>query len=187
MVINLNSIITYIKSDLFRYEAKLSLKVFVYHFLLNRIFKYCFWFRLCKSENIVISLISRLMHYRLSRKYGIQIPRNTNIGYGLYIAHHMCIIVNESAVIGNNCNLSQFTTIGSNEGQAAIIGDNCYIGPKVNLVENVHIGNNCTIGAGVVVTKNVCSGFTVAGVPASPISQKTSGRYILNKWPHLEN
>ena len=65
------------------------------------------------------------------------------------------IIVNSSAKIGNNCNLSQFTTIGSNHGKAAQIGDNVYIGPGVCIVEDVVIGNNVTIGAGSVVTKDI--------------------------------
>ncbi|WP_220450672.1 hypothetical protein [Megamonas funiformis] len=59
------------------------------------------------------------------------------IGYGLYIGHGGPVIINPTAVIGNNVNLSQFTTIGSNEGKAAIIGDNVYIGPQVVLLQNL--------------------------------------------------
>lgn len=56
-------------------------------------------------------------------------------------------MVNPTAVIGNNCNLSQFTTIGSNYDKAATIGDNVYIGPNVCILEDVHIGSQVTIGA----------------------------------------
>jgi serine O-acetyltransferase len=175
-------IITYIKSDLYRYTGKITFFIFLSHLLRQRGFKYTFWFRLAYSNNIILKIISKAMHNRLSNKYIILIPRGTKIGYGLYLGHATSIVVNPSAIIGNNCNLSQFTTIGSNEGNAAIIGDNVYIGPNVCIVENVVIGNNCTIGAGAVVTKNIFDNTTAAGVPAKTISQKEPGRYIFNKW-----
>lgn len=68
---------------------------------------------------------------------GNRIPKSVKIGYGLYIGHGGPVIINPTAVIGNNVNLSQFTTIGSNEGKAAIIGDNVYIGPQVVLLQNL--------------------------------------------------
>lgn len=89
-------------------------------------------------------------------------------------------------MIGNNCNLSQFVTIGSNEGKAAIIGNNVYIGPNVCIVENIKIGDNVTIGAGSVVTKDIPNNATVAGNYAKILNYNNSGRYIQNKW-RVEN
>lgn len=117
----------------------------------------------------------------MTTKYGIQIPSTTKIGYGFYIGHGIGIIINGKTVIGNNCNVSQFLSIGSNKGTPAVIGDNVYIGPNVCLVENVHIGNNATIGAGAVVTKDIPENATAAGVPAKVISYKEPGRFIHNK------
>jgi len=96
----------------------------------------------------------------------------------------MSLVINETTVIGNNVNLSQFTTIGSNHGKAATIGDNVYIGPGVCIVEDVVIGNNACIGAGSVVVKDVPENATVAGVPAKVISYKSPGRYIGNRYLH---
>jgi len=127
------------------------------------------------------------MHKRLTSKYLIQIPRQTEIGYGLYIGHNMCIVISPSAKIGNNVNLSQFTTIGSNYGNAAVIGDNVYIGPNVNIVENVTIKNNSTIGAGSVVTKDIPENSTVAGFPAKVISYKEPGRFVNRRWKLSDN
>lgn len=115
-------------------------------------------------------------------KQTIQILRETKIGYGLYISHGGPVVVNPSAVIGDNCNLSQFVTIGSNEGRAAVIGDNVYIGPNTCIVEDVNIGDNATIGAGSVVTKDIPSNATAAGNYAKVLNFNNPGRYVENRW-----
>lgn len=103
--------------------------------------------------------------------------------YGLYIAHGCPIFVNPTAAIGNNVNLSQFTTIGSNHNQAAVIGDYTYIGLNVCIVEDVIIGKNVTIGAGSVVTKNIPDNDTACGNYAKVINYNNPGRYTNNnRW-----
>lgn len=120
--------------------------------------------------------------WKLRNHQQIQILRKTKIGYGLYIGHGGPVVVNPSTVIGNNCNLSQFVTIGSNEGKAAIIGDNVYIGPNCCIVEDVVIGNNVTIGAGSVVTKDLPDNSTCAGNYAKVLNYNNPSRYIQNKY-----
>ncbi len=121
--------------------------------------------------------------WKLNRtKRVIQLPKETKVGYGLYIGHGGPIVVNKTAVIGNNCNLSQFTTIGSNHYCAAVIGDNTYIGPNVCIVEHVHIGNNVTIGAGSVVTKDIPDNATAVGNYAKVINYDNPGRFINRRW-----
>lgn len=117
-----------------------------------------------------------------AKRKQLQIPLSTQIGYGLYIGHGGPIIINGTAIIGNNCNLSQFTTIGANHGKAAIIGDNVYIGPNVCIVEEVKIGNNVTIGAGSVVTKDIPDNATAAGNYAKVLNYNNPGRYIGNRY-----
>lgn len=176
------STVQYIKSDLFRYHGDYKLTSFLKAFFFNRSFIYSFWFRLSKHQNPVISKYAKIFLRFKSLKYGIQIPSHTKIGYGLYIGHGMAVIINPSAIIGNNCNISQFTTIGSNHGKAAIIGDNVYIGPNVCIVENVTIGNNATIGAGSIVVKDIPNNATSVGSPSKTVNYDKPGRYIGNKW-----
>ena len=173
---------TYIKSDLWRYAGNAGFKTFVKQFLRNPSFRYNFFLRSCRCKNVILRVFAKLFHIHLTNKYGVHIPWRAEIGYGLYIGHCTGIVMNGETVIGNNCNLSQFTTIGSNHEQAAIIGDNVYIGPNVCIVEKVLIGSNSTIGAGAVVVKDVSENSTVAGCPAKVISMKTPGRYILNRF-----
>lgn len=175
----------YIRSDLYRHTQERSGLVLLRHLLLNRSFKYMFWFRLCRAANPVVRGVARVMHWRLSRRYGIQIPARTQIGYGFYIGHYMSIVVNHTTVIGNNCNISQFTTIGSNSDRAARIGDNVYIGPGVSIVEDVCIGDNATIGAGTVVTRDVPANATAVGSPAVCRPSRMPGEFVNNRWPMI--
>lgn len=176
----------YIRSDYYRYFGKCKSLIYIYIYGIsgrNPCFSYGFWRRLCMKKNFFYFL-AVFMHVRLTRKYGIQIHRNIKIGYGFKILHGVGIVINKSAEIGNNCNISQFTTIGSNHSKAAKIGDNVYIGPSVCIVEDVLIGNNVSIGAGAVVVKDIPDNTTVAGVPAKPIvnSKVTPGQFITNRW-----
>lgn len=122
------------------------------------------------------------MHQLMTTKYGIQIPRTTKIGYGFYIGHGIGIVINGGTVIGNNVNVSQFLSIGTNKRTPAVIGDNVYIGPNVCIVENVHIGNNTTIAAGAVVAKDVPEGATVGGVPAKVLNYNDNSMLVHNKY-----
>lgn len=145
-------------------------------------FRFLFWFRLAKSNNIFIRSISRIVARQISLKHGIYIERECEIGYGLRIVHGGPVVINVSAKIGNNVDIYQYTTIGSMFCNAATIGNDVYIGPSVCIVENVKIGNGATIGAGGVVVKDIAEGDTVAGNPAKPISKKEPGRLIWRKW-----
>lgn len=169
----------YIQSDLFRYYGKYDILTFIKALIINKSFRVQYAFRLCNCKGYIKYF--GFILYILFRGEN-RIPKSVKIGYGLYIGHGGPVIINPTAVIGNNVNLSQFTTIGSNEGKAAIIGDNVYIGPNVCLVENVTIGNNVTIGAGSVVTKSIPDNATAVGNYAKVINYNNPGKYIGNKW-----
>lgn len=173
----------YIKSDFVRYGYPLDSKKIVFNalFAINHCFTYSFWFRLAKVKNGILYPLAKIMHRRLSRKYGIQIPVNTDIGFGFYIGHGVGLIINPTAKIGNNVNLSQFTTIGAH-GNAAVIGDNVYIGPSVCIVNEVKIGNNSTIGAGAVVVTDIPEFATAAGVPAKILNYNSNGKLVNNRF-----
>lgn len=174
----------YIRSDYYRSKGSdtNSILKLYYASILNVGFRSLFWFRLTKCNNLFVQYLSRaiLMHMRMKHK--IDIDRNTNIGYGFRLPHGGPVVINVSAVIGDNVDMYQYSTIGSMTCNAAKIGNDVYIGPSVCIVENVHIGDGVTIGAGSVVVKDVEAGMTVAGNPAGVISHKKSGRLIWRKW-----
>ena len=128
----------------------------------------------------LFSIIAKLEKTKIGRKRGLMFDERMPIGYGLYISHGFGIVVNPTAVIGNNVVLSQFSTIGANLGKAAVIKDFAFVGPSVCIVENVNIGEHSVIGAGAVVVKDVEPHSTYAGVPAKKLSNTNSDNYILN-------
>lgn len=175
----------YVLSDYYRYWGSrssmfmMAIKVLAN---LNPAFTFQFWFRMAKGTSGIIRWCSKKMYQHYCKRYNIYMPLNVEVGYGLYMGHCMCMVFAGGTKIGNNCNLSQFLNIGSNEGKNAVVGDNVYIGPHVCLVEDIHIGNNATIGAGAVVTKDVPQNATVVGVPAKVLSYDQPARFIMNGW-----
>lgn len=180
--------ITLARSDFYRYYGvKASfVKMFLYTFV-SPYFSFNFYLRLSsyRSPSFLGGLFYYFFKYiktRIGRKRCLMISEMMPIGYGLYLAHAFGVIVNPKAIIGNNCTISQFVTIGAMDGKAANIGDRVYIGPSVCIVEDVQISNNAVIGAGAVVVKDVPSAKTVAGVPAKIISDNNSDKLIQNPW-----
>lgn len=176
----------YIKSDVYRYYGECSTLSVIKYYFKDALVRFHVALRMRQGDGIV-KFIGRIL-WKLNRtKRTIVLNPNTEIGYGLYIGHGGPIVVNPTAVIGNNVNLSQYTTIGSNHDKAAKIGDFTYIGPNVCIVEDVNIGSNVTIGAGSVVTKDIPDNATACGNYAKVINYDNPGRYTQNnRWTDFE-
>lgn len=120
------------------------------------------------------------MHKHYVIKYGVYIKSDTMIGYVFYIGIWYRSSDTSNIVIGNNYNISQFLSIGSNHGTPAVIGDNVYLGSHVSIVENVKIGDNTTIGVEILVIKDISANLTAVGVSVKKTTRMLL--YIVNKW-----
>ncbi|WP_273432184.1 serine acetyltransferase [Chitinibacter tainanensis] len=167
-----------IRADFYRYTNSLGFMSFLRTYVKDRGFRYVFWFRCAQAATPVLSTLAKYKLFRMKGKYGLDISWKTQIGPGLYLGHGQSIVISHKAKIGKNFNISQFCSIGTNEGQAATIGDNVYVGPNVCIVEAVQIGNRVTIGAGSVVVKDIPSDATAVGVPARVVHFNRPARYI---------
>ena len=173
---------TLIKSDRYRVSGRIESSLSIIIGILKPFSpSILFWLRLSQYKGWLWP-VCRVMYERASRKAQVQIPVSTKIGYGFYIGHNICMVVNGGTIIGNNVNLTQFLNIGTNHNTPAIIGDNVYIGPHVSIIEDVKIGNNASVGAGAVVTKDVPDNATIAGVPAKVLNYDNPGRYVNRRW-----
>ena len=104
----MRGIYRYIQSDYYRYtgvmEGRFRLTL-AGIFGRNHCFRYSFWLRLASTSNFITPL-AMFMHKHYSVKYGLDIPRTTKIGYGLYIGHGLGAVINPLTIIGNNCNIN---------------------------------------------------------------------------------
>lgn len=173
-----------IRSDHFRHSGRHDSLFRIWLGGLTRIsMGFSFWFRLAQHRKGVLYPLAKLMTKRYKRGYGIFIDPRTRIGFGLNIQHCCGIIINRHTIIGNNVHLGQLTTIGSNlPGIAPKIGDNVYLGPGINIVDDAEIGEGACIGAGAVVTRIIPPRVTAAGIPAKVIKENAHPEYNTRLW-----
>jgi len=175
------------RSDLWRYSGKSDFWTFMVHMLVTPGFKYTYFMRFCaylktKRFGPFLYPFAKFLLNHYTYKFGISISYKTRVGYGFYIGHFGCIVVNYDAVIGKNCTISQGVTIatakrGKRMG-APVIGDNVYIGPGAKIIGKVRIGNDVAVGANAVVASDIPDHSVVVGVPGRVISKAGATGYI---------
>lgn len=113
---------------------------------------------------------------------GISLPYTARIGRGLYIGHYGNVILNEKAVLGCFCNISQGVTIGvSGRGEkrgVPVIGNRVFIGANAVVAGAVMVGDDSVIGANSLVITEVPPASTFVGVPAVRSSDRGSEDYL---------
>lgn len=137
------------------------------------------YYHTCKQNNLLmIPLYAyyRFRYHSLSVKLGLSIPYDI-CGKGLAIPHYGCIVINQTAQIGENCRILDGVNIGATNGvnKAPHIGNNVFIASGAKIIGDITIADNVAIGANAVVTKSITeAGTTWAGVPAKKISENSS-------------
>lgn len=178
---NYGDCLTLINSDLCRMLKRKKSKWGVIMHMLTHPFYFLGWHRLCAHKGLLYKPC-RLMRRICVARSKMDIHIHTRIGYGFHPGHSMCMVINGGTIIGNNVNVAQFMSIGTNHNTPAVIGDNVYIGPGVNIIEDVRIGSGSTIGAGSTVTRDIPAGSTCVGSPAKPLNYENPGRYVKNRY-----
>lgn len=142
--------------------------------------------RLCNrfSRFTPIGIAVRIWFKRLQVKFGYQIPHTVKIGRGLFLGHFGNIVVNQAAVLGENCNVAQGVTIGNvSRGSrigCPVIGDRVWIGANAVIVGKIIVGNDVLIAPLTLVNFDVPDNSVVAGNPAKIVSNNGSKGYIKN-------
>lgn len=110
------------------------------------------------------------------------------IGEDTYIGPYVCIAGPGSITIGKDCMIASHASFYANNHifadrdtpirsqgitcRGIEIGDDCWIGTGVRVVDGVKIGKGCVIGAGAVVTRDLPPYSIAVGVPAKVIGER---------------
>lgn len=121
---------------------------------------------------------------------GIEIHPGAQIGEGLFIDHGMGLVIGETAVIGDDCSLTQGVTLGGtsthHEKRHPTLGNNVSVGAGAKLIGAITVGDYARIGAGSVVVTNVPAYATVVGVPGKVVAYYDAGNDTRVRLPDPE-
>ena len=130
----------------------------------------------------ILIVFGSIWHKLIMIITGVELPKQAEIGSGLYIAHMGCIVLHPNVKLGDNCTISQDVTIGlggrGDKLGSPKIGDRVYIAPGARIFGAITIGNDVAIGANAVVTKDIPDNAVAVGIPAQVISYKGSKDFI---------
>ena len=137
-----------------------------------------------------VPVLPKLVAYLGRFLTGIEIHPGATIGEGLFIDHGMGLVIGETAVIGDDCSLTQGVTLGGtsthHEKRHPTLGNNVTVGAGAKLIGAITVGNFARIGAGSVVVTNVPAYATVVGVPGKVVAYYDSGNDTRVRLPDPE-
>lgn len=107
---------------------------------------------------------------------GIEIHPGATIGRGLVIDHGMGVVIGETAVIGDDCQLYHGVTLGGTGSvhvkRHPTLEDGVYVGAGAKCLGNIVLHAGCKVGANAVVLKDVPAKAIAVGIPARIIEKK---------------
>ncbi|MGK0384074.1 MAG: acetyltransferase-like isoleucine patch superfamily enzyme [Bacteroidia bacterium] len=138
------------------------------------------------GNNVSIGDFSRVVVSTSFNNIGkfIRIGNNVGIGEYAYLGGAGGLNIGDDCIVGQyfschpeNHNFQHLDELVRHQGvtrKGIEIGDNCWIGSKVTILDDVTIGEGCVIAAGSVITKNFPANSVIGGVPAKIIRNRNS-------------
>src|SRR5262249_17380015 len=100
------------------------------------------------------------------------IGRGAIFGPGFVLIHATGVVINGTVRGGKAVYLEHRVTIGAENRQCPVLGDNVFVGAGARIIGPVAIGDRARIGANAVVVHDVPAYATVVGVPARVVRQR---------------
>jgi serine O-acetyltransferase len=140
------------------------------------LYRYAAW-RLNLAPGIGRKALSAVRHglWPLVRNvYGIELHETAEIGRRVKISHQGTVIIDGTAVVGDDCLIQHNVTIGRAQegGGAPRIGREVVIGPGAVVAGEITVGDRARIGPNAVVLVDVPADATVFAPPGRQILPK---------------
>lgn len=132
-----------------------------------------------------LSFIARLIT-------NVDIHPAANIGRRFFIDHGACVVIGETAIVGDDVTLYHGVTLGGtswNKGRRhPQLGNGVMVGAGAKILGAIYIGDGVRVGANSVVVQDVPDNCTVIGIPGKVVIGEPAipkNRYGINLDHHL--
>lgn len=124
--------------------------------------------------------LARLLSFLARMISNVDIHPGATIGQRFFIDHGACVVIGETAEVGNDVTLYHGVTLGGtswNKGKRhPTLGDGVLVGAGAKILGPITVGKNARVGANSVVVQDVPEGCTVVGIPGKIVKVKEAGR-----------
>lgn len=147
------------------------------------------------GDNVKIGAYSQVIAATSFNNIGAHIRIGNNVGIGefAYLGGGGGLEIGADCIVGQyfSChpenhlfgNIEELIRLQGVTRKGIKIGNNCWIGSKVTVLDGVTIGAHCVIAAGAVVTKNMPDYAVIGGVPAKVIKQRNKSNTFKENIP----
>lgn len=127
---------------------------------------------------------ARLLSFLARCFSNVDIHPGARIGERLFIDHGACVVIGETAEIGNNVTLYHGVTLGGTSWckgkRHPTLSDGVLVGAGAKILGPITIGAQARVGANSVVVHDVPAACTVVGIPGKVVKVREAGN--LNKF-----
>jgi serine O-acetyltransferase len=122
---------------------------------------------------------ARLLSFLGRTMTNVDIHPGATIGHRFFIDHGACVVIGETAEIGDDVTLYHGVTLGGtswNKGRRhPTLADGVVVGAGAKILGPISIGARVRVGANSVVVKDVPADCTVVGVPGRIVDTRAGG------------
>ena len=149
---------------------------------------YRFGHHLWNSDRKCLALFLQSL---ISEQFGVDIHPAARIGKGILVDHATCLVIGETAVVGDNVSILHDVTLGGTGKDKGDrhpkVGPGVLIGAGAKILGNVRIGIGAKVGAGSVVLEDVPNHCSAAGVPAKIVGKCKVDQPALSMDHHIQD
>ncbi len=131
------------------------------------------WRRQWRYPARLLAFVARLLS-------NVDIHPGATIGARFFIDHGACVVIGETAEIGDDVTLYHGVTLGGTSWRKGkrhpTLGNGVLVGAGAKVLGPITVGDNARVGANSVVVADVPEGCTVVGIPGKVVKLREAGR-----------